>query len=114
MWSFNIWLTGESRKDWEKSFKDTIALNIDSIKFHPMYVTKNTLLAKDYEEGKFTPISEEEYLDILVWSIKNLPPHISIQRMTAGVDNLLAPSWCKNKSKQISHIAKRLNKETLS
>ena len=107
-------LPGESRKDWEKSFKDTIALNIDSIKFHPMYVTKNTLLAKEYEEGAFTPISQQEYADILIWSIKNLPSHISIQRMTAGVDNLLAPNWCKNKSKQISHIAKRLNKETLS
>ena len=107
-------LPGESRKDWEKSFKDTISLNIDSIKFHPMYVTKNTLLAKEYEEGAFTPISQQEYADILIWSIKNLPSHISIQRMTAGVDNLLAPNWCKNKSKQISHIAKRLNKETLS
>ena len=101
-------LPGESRKDWEKSFKDTISLNIDSIKFHPMYVTKNTLLAKEYEEGAFTPISQQEYADILIWSIKNLPSHISIQRMTAGVDNLLAPNWCKNKSKQISHIAKRL------
>ena len=101
-------LPGESRKDWEKTFIDTIKLNIDSIKFHPMYVTKNTLLAKDYEEGRFIPISEEDYIDILVWSIKNLPDNVSIQRMTAGIDNLLAPEWCRDKSIQMSHIIKKL------
>jgi radical SAM protein (TIGR01212 family) len=101
-------LPGENRKDWEKTFNDTMKLNIDSIKFHPMYVTKNTLLAKKYLEGKFTPISEEEYIDILVWSIKNLPENISIQRMTAGTIELLAPKWCKYKNKQMSHIIKAL------
>ena len=103
-------LPNENRKDWEKTFKDTIILNIDSIKFHPMYVTKNTLLARDYENSKFIPISEKDYLDILVWSIQNLPKNVSIQRMTAGIDNLIAPKWCKNKSKQISNISKELKK----
>ena len=101
-------LPGESRKDWEKTFNDTMKLGIDSIKFHPMYVTKNTLLAKDYEEGRFIPISEKDYIDILVWSIKNLPDNIIIQRMTAGIENLLAPKWCRDKSSQMSHIIKAL------
>jgi radical SAM protein (TIGR01212 family) len=106
-------LPGETRKDWEKTFNDTMKLNIDSIKFHPMYVTKNTLLAKDYEEGRFTPISETDYIDILVWSIKNLPDNISIQRMTAGIENLLAPDWCRDKSKQISHIIRALRENNI-
>jgi len=101
-------LPGENREDWEKTFNDTMKLNIDSIKFHPMYVTKNTLLAKEYFEGNFTPISEKDYIDILVWSIKNLPENISIQRMTAGIDNLLAPKWCQYKNEQMSHIIKAL------
>ena len=101
-------LPNETRNDWEKTFNDTLKLGIDSIKFHPMYVTKNTLLAKDYEEGRFIPISEKDYIDILVWSIKNLPEDISIQRMTAGIDNLLAPKWCKNKSTQMSNVIKAL------
>lgn len=101
-------LPNETRKDWEKTFNDTMKLNIDSIKFHPMYVTKNTLLAKSYEKGEFIPISEKDYIDMLVWSIKNLPDNISIQRMTAGIENLLAPEWCKYKNTQISHITKAL------
>jgi len=103
-------LPGESKEDMLKSVEDTIKLNIDSIKFHPLYVTENTLLANEYKKGKFTPISEEEYIEVLVESIKMLPENISIQRMSAGTENLLAPTWCKNKSTQISHIYKAIKK----
>ncbi len=104
-------LPGESQKEMLQSVKDTIDLNIDSIKFHPLYVTDNTLLAIEYKKGKFTPITEEDYIDTLIKAIKMLPQNISIQRMTAGTQNLLAPDWCRNKSKQISHIYKALLKE---
>ena len=103
-------LPNETEKEWKQTFNDTIKLNIDSIKFHPMYVTKNTILAKEYEEGKFTPITEKEYIDILMWSLENLPENISIQRMTAGVDNLIAPKWCKNKGYQIKKIMEEIKK----
>jgi len=103
-------LPGESQKEMLKSVEDTINLNIDSIKFHPLYVTENTLLALEYKKGNFTPISEDEYIDTLIKSIKMLPQNVSIQRMTAGTENLLAPEWCKSKSKQISHIYKALKK----
>jgi len=101
-------LPGETQKDMLKSVKDTIELNINSIKFHPLYVTENTLLAIEYKKGNFTPISEKEYIDTLIKAIKILPNNISIQRMTAGTENLLAPDWCKYKSSQISHIHKAL------
>jgi len=103
-------LPGENQKEMLKSVEDTINLNIDSIKFHPLYVTDNTLLAVEYKKGNFKPISEEEYIDTLIKSIKMLPDNISIQRMTAGTTNLLAPNWCKNKSTQMSHIHKTLKK----
>jgi radical SAM protein (TIGR01212 family) len=101
-------LPGESQKDMLKSVKDTIELNIDSIKFHPLYVTENTLLAIEYKKGYFTPIDEQTYIDTLIKAIKMLPQNISIQRMTAGSKNLLAPNWCKDKSTQLSHIHKAL------
>ncbi len=103
-------LPGENQKDMLKSVEDSIALGIDSIKFHPLYVTDNTLLAIEYKKGEFTPISEEDYIDTLIKAIKMLPQNISIQRMTAGTTNLLAPEWCKDKSLQMSHIHKALKK----
>jgi radical SAM protein (TIGR01212 family) len=103
-------LPGETQHDMLKSVEDSIALGIDSIKFHPLYVTDNTLLALDYKKGEFEPITEELYIDTLIKAVKMLPENISIQRMTAGTQNLLAPEWCKNKSTQMSHIHKALKK----
>ncbi len=108
-------LPNENQKMMLESFKQTLALNVDSIKFHPLYVVKNTLLTKDYKKGEFTPISEELYIDTVVKSIKNLPKNVSVQRVTAGIDDstLLAPNWCRNKHQQIDKIKKALIKEGL-
>jgi len=104
-------LPGENQEEMLRSVKDTVELNIDSIKFHPLYVTQNTLLALDYKKGNFTPITQKEYIKTLIKAIKLLPKNVSIQRMTAGSEELLAPIWCKSKSKQISAITKVLRKE---
>jgi len=101
-------LPGETQKDMLKSVEDTIELNIDSIKFHPLYVTENTLLAIEYKKGNFTPIDQQTYIDTLIKAIKILPQDISIQRMTAGSEELLAPEWCKSKAKQMSAIHRAL------
>ena len=83
---------------------------IDSVKYHPLYVVKRTALANDFTNGKFTPISEEEYLDVLVKTIKLKPKEVSVQRVTAGIDDdsLLAPQWCRDKNTQIKNINKAL------
>jgi radical SAM protein (TIGR01212 family) len=107
-------LPGESQKDMLKSVEDVIKLGIDSIKIHPLYVTDNTLLALEYKKGNFKPITEEAYIDTLIKAIKMLPENVSIQRMTAGTENLLAPEWCKNKATQMSHIHKALLKEGIT
>lgn len=108
-------LPGEDQEMMLETFRQTLDLNIDSIKFHPLYVVKNTLLTRDYKKGLFTPISEELYIDTVVKSIKNLPDDVSVQRVTAGIDDdtLLSPQWCRNKHEQISKIKKALLKEGL-
>jgi radical SAM protein (TIGR01212 family) len=97
------------------SVKESITLNIDSIKFHPLYVVKNTLLTNEFLQGNFTPISEKLYIDTLVKSIKILPNNTSISRVTAGIsnDSLLSPLWCNNKHKQMYNIKKALLKENI-
>jgi len=83
---------------------------IDSVKYHPLYVVKKTALGNDFIKGNFTPITEEEYLDVLVKSIQMKPLHVSVQRVTAGIDDnsLLSPDWCRNKNIQIKNINKAL------
>ena len=106
-------LPDETQEMMLETFRETVKLKVDSIKFHPLYVVKNTLLTNEYKKGKFTPITEELYIDTVVKSIKELPSNISIQRITAGIDDdtLLAPQWCRNKHQQIKNIRLALEKE---
>ena len=106
-------LPGENQEMMLETFRKTVALNVDSIKFHPLYVVKNTLLTNEYRKGRFEPITEELYIDTVVKSIINLPSNISVQRITAGIDDdtLLSPQWCRNKHQQIKNIRLALEKE---
>ncbi len=108
-------LPNENQEMMLDTLKQTLELNIDSIKFHPLYVVKNTILTSTYKKGNFTPISEDLYIDTVVKSIKALPSNVSVQRVTAGIndDSLLAPQWCRYKDKQINKIKKALLKENL-
>ena len=104
-------LPGEDKAMMLESAKKAFDLGIDSVKFHPLYVVKNTLLANEYKKGKFIPISMQEYLEVLVEAIKIMPKDILIQRVTAGIedDSLLAPKWCgKSKNYQMAQIRKAL------
>ncbi len=108
-------LPDEDQEMMLNTVKESITLDIDSIKFHPLYVTKNTLLTLEYNKGEFTPITEDLYIDTLVKSIKILPENISVQRVTAGIDDssLLDPMWCKDKHAQMKKIKSALMKEQL-
>lgn len=97
------------------STKETIRLGVDSIKIHPLYVVKNTLLTNEFRKGKFTPISEELYIETLVKAIKMIPDEISLSRVTAGISDatLLSPQWCDNKHRQMHNVKQALLKEGL-
>jgi len=80
-------LPGEDEEMMLETIQKCIALDIDAIKIHPLYVTKRTALAKQYAQGKFEPIDEWTYIEILIKAIKMLPTHIVVQRVTAGIDD---------------------------
>ncbi|MDD2651526.1 MAG: TIGR01212 family radical SAM protein [Sulfurimonas sp.] len=86
--------------------KEAYAWGVDSVKYHPLYVVKKTALANDFIRGEFTPISEEQYLDTLAKAIIMKPKSVSVQRVTAGINDssLLAPQWCRDKNSQIKGI----------
>ncbi|MDQ7045848.1 MAG: TIGR01212 family radical SAM protein [Sulfurimonas sp.] len=99
-------LPGEDSKMMIETAKEAYAWGIDSVKYHPLYVVKRTALANEFKSGKFTPISEQEYLDVLTHTIGLKPEHVSVQRVTAGLneDSLLAPAWCRDKNIQVKNI----------
>ncbi|MGB3960697.1 MAG: TIGR01212 family radical SAM protein [Sulfurimonas sp.] len=104
-------LPGEDTQMMLETAKQAYEWGIDSVKYHPLYVVKRTALANEFSRGEFTPISEEEYLDVLMQAIKMKPEGVSVQRVTAGINNdsLLAPDWCRDKNRQIKNINKALS-----
>lgn len=105
-------LPDETKDMMLQTAKEVYSWGIDSVKYHPLYIVKNTLLANDFKNGKFIPISKEEYVDVLKEAIKLKPKQITIQRITAGIDDdtLLAPDWCGwSKNKMMAFLNKELN-----
>jgi len=105
-------LPDESKEMMLETSKQAYEWGIDSVKYHPLYVVKKTALANEFMRGEFTPIDEQSYLDVLVKSIEMKPQNVSVQRVSAGIDDnsLLSPTWCKNKNNQLKNINIALKK----
>ncbi len=103
-------LPGETQEMMLQTIETSVAWGIDSIKIHPLYVVKNTALAVDYMRGRFTPITQEAYIDTLLKAFAILPRDMIVQRLTAGIGDstLLAPAWCANKNAQLAAIRRAL------
>lgn len=105
-------LPGETKEMMLETAKRAYELGIDSVKYHPLYVVKRTALANEYARGEFEPISEELYCEVLSEALLLKPPHVSVQRISAGIDDesLIAPAWCQDKKSQFRTINKALKK----
>lgn len=105
-------LPGENKAMMLETARQAYSWGIDSVKYHPLYVVKRTALANEHARGEFTPINEEDYLDVLVQSLEMKPSNVHVQRITAGADDdsLIAPDWCRNRNTQVRNINAALKK----
>ncbi|MDD5717506.1 MAG: TIGR01212 family radical SAM protein [Sulfuricurvum sp.] len=99
-------LPGETKEMMLNTASEAYSLGIDSVKYHPLYVVKRTALANEYARGEFKPISQELYLEVLKEAVLLKPSRVSVQRISAGIDDdsLIAPEWCKDKNTQVRMI----------
>ena len=52
------------------------------MKFHSLYITKNTTYAKLYEKEPFKIMELDEYIDLIVNQLEIIPQNIVIERLT--------------------------------
>lgn len=93
-----------------------VACGTDGVKFHLLHILKNTVLAKEYEEGKIKALSLEEYACRLKECIAVLPADTVVHRITgdgAKVD-LIAPLWSGDKKKTLNFLARYLGQESFA
>lgn len=83
-----------------------VACGTDGVKFHLLHILKNTRLAKEYEEGKVTVLTLEEYAKILKECIAVLPVKTVVHRITGdgAKKDLIAPLWSADKKKTLNFL----------
>ena len=94
---------------------NTIKYLINGIKIHMLYISKNTKLARIYENKKFPILSKEEYIDIVCEQLRNLDENIVIERITGDpiVDELIEPKWLVKKFCVLNDIDKEMVKRNI-
>ena len=106
-------LPGETEEMMLQTTKSAVEAGTDGVKFHLLHVLRGTDLQKDYEAGKFTCLSLEEYGDILKKCVNLLPEHVVVHRITGdgAKKDLMAPLWSADKKRVLNYLHKLLNAE---
>ena len=85
------------------------------IKIHNTYVLKNTMLEKLYLEGKYSPITQEYYVDTVAKILERLRSDMVIHRITGDPprDTFVSPEWATHKKIILNAIEKKLKEENI-
>ena len=88
-------LPWDTMEDTIEGAKTLSALGVDQVKLHALYIVKNTLMAKWFQEGQFQLISAEEYAERVIAFVRHLHPDIVLQRLVgrAPEENTLFTNW---------------------
>ena len=110
-----VGLPGETFDDIKETVNFLNKHDIQGLKVHSCYVVKNTRLAAMYEEGSYSPISLEYYIECASYILTHINPKIIIHKISgdAPKDLLLAPEWNLHKKWILNGIDKYLNENNL-
>ena len=103
-------LPGETREDMLDTVRYVKDAGSDGIKLQLLHVLRGTDLASEYEAGKFTVLSEAEYIDILMDCLKVIGDDMVVHRLTGDAPKalLIAPMWSADKKRVINDINARI------
>lgn len=89
--------------------KEIGRLKPDGIKIHLLHVIKGTPLAEMLNNGEFSPMSKEQYIQLVVNQLEYIPQECVIERITGDGDKskLIAPLWSMDKISVLGGIDKR-------
>lgn len=103
-------LPGEDTDMMLETARQAAELSPDGVKLQMLHVIDGTRLAEIYENDRFTLLSKDEYIDIIVRQLELLPPETVIERITGDGDKskLIAPAWSTDKKSVLGGIDKEL------
>ncbi len=111
-----IGLPGESEKEMIETARFLARCDIQAVKIHLLYVVRGTVLEKWYLEGRYKPLSREEYVHIVSQFLAHLPPHVVIQRLTGDPhpEELVSPLWALEKQQNIQAIVRYMTEKGIT
>ena len=77
--------THESDKRDFETFVHDAAFCPDEVKLYPCALVDHTELMRHYEDGTWSPYSEEELIDVLCCNMKAAPPYLRVSRMIRDI-----------------------------
>jgi radical SAM protein (TIGR01212 family) len=94
-----VGLPGETEAHCHITLDKVLDIGVDGLKLHPLHIVKHTLLAHQWRQGEYHPLTRDEYIGMAANLIERTPENISYHRVTATAsrDVLLAPAWCAEK-----------------
>jgi len=108
-----VGLPDETLEDLKNTVKFINKHNIQGLKIHCTYVVENTVLADMLQNGDYSPISLEYYLESVCYILTHISPDIVIHRVSgdAPKDLLIAPEWNSHKKWIINGLDKLLREK---
>lgn len=99
-------LPGETMEMAVETTRQAVLAGTDGVKFHLLHVLRSTDLAKEYEAGKFSCLTLEEYGTWLKGCIGQLPPETVVHRITGdgAKKDLIAPLWSADKKRVLNYL----------
>lgn len=103
-------LPGEGRERILQTARYLGSLDIQGVKLQLLHVLDGTDLGELFRQGKVPVMDMEEYINTVIDCLENLPPEITIHRLTGdGPKNiLLAPLWSSRKRTVLNAIHSRM------
>jgi radical SAM protein (TIGR01212 family) len=94
-----VGLPGETEEHCHATLDKVLEIGVDGLKLHPLHIVKHTLLAHQWRQGEYLPLTRDEYISMAANLIERTPSNIVYHRVTATAsrDVLLAPVWCAEK-----------------
>ena len=102
-------LPGETREQMLETVR-YVGKRTDGIKLQLLHVLQGTDLAKDYAAGTFRTLELDEYCDLVVDCLRQLPDNVVVHRMTGdgAKKDLIAPLWSGDKKRVLNTLNQRI------
>ena len=108
-------LPGETREEILETIR-YVGEWTDGIKLQLLHVLRGTVLAEMYEEGTFSVLGQEAYVQLLADAVALLPESVVVHRLTGdgAKRDLIAPLWSADKKRVLAAVNRELARRRIA